>query len=112
MGVAARDDQRKKRIGSRKRRFSFHQHGMDVAFEMIHCNQRALRCKRDCLGEGDADQQRAGQARTFGDGDRIKLLVVDARAVHRLTDNRHDGAKMFPAGEFRHDAAVVRVHEL
>ena len=44
--------------------------------------------------------------------DRIQLLIRDAGAVHRLTDDRHDGAQVFAAGELRNDAAVVRVHEL
>ena len=63
MRVAARDDERKQRIRSGERSLSLHQHGMDVAFEMIDGNQRAVCCKSDGLGEGDADQQRSGEAR-------------------------------------------------
>ena len=49
---------------------------------------------------------------TFSDGDRVELLIGDAGAVHRLTDDRNNGAKVFSAGELRDDAAVVCVHEL
>ena len=49
---------------------------MDVAFEMIHRNQRAIRGEGNGLGEGDADQQRAREARALRDGDRIELLIA------------------------------------
>ncbi len=85
---------------------------MDVAFKMIDRDQRAVRCQGYCLRESDADQQRAGETGALGHRDGIKLLIADVGAVHRFTDDRHNSAEMFAAGELRNDAAIVRVHKL
>ena len=43
------------------------------------CQAMAMR-----LGDVDADQQRAGQPRPFGDGDRVDLVAGDAGCLQRL----------------------------
>ncbi len=50
------------------------QHGVNVAFEMIHRDERLAQPKRERLGVGDPYQERAGQPWAFRDGNGIDIL--------------------------------------
>jgi hypothetical protein len=71
MGVASADHEceQRRRIGEGGRRI--HQHGVDVAFEMIHRDQRQVGGKGSGLCKRDADQQRSRKSRPGGDGDGV-----------------------------------------
>jgi len=85
---------------------------VDVAFEVVDADEREVGAEGEGLGEGDADQQRSGEAGTFGDGDGFEIAVLDACLVHGFADDGEDGAEVFAGGQLGHDAAVVRVDEL
>jgi len=107
MRVAAADDQRQRgqwqpmvllRCGE--------QRGVDVAFEMIHCNQRLIAGKADGFCVRDADQQGAGKSRALCNCDCRNIAPPDAGVVERLPDDGDDVAKMLAGGNLRNDAAV------
>ena len=45
----------------------------DVRGQVVHAVDRLAQRVRECLGRGDADQQRAGEARTSGDRDGVDV---------------------------------------
>ena len=46
---------------------------MDVAFEMVDCDQRQILREGERFGVSDADQQRPCQARARGDSDGVEI---------------------------------------
>ena len=62
MRVAAADHQRQRRKLDRR---SALDHGVDVAFDVIHGDQRQAAREAERLGVGDADQQRSHQSGTL-----------------------------------------------
>jgi len=48
-----------------------HQHRVDVAFEVVDGDERLGQPEGQRLGEGDADQQSAGEPGAFGDSDGV-----------------------------------------
>ncbi len=63
----------------------------------------------ESLGVGDANEQRAGQAWTGGDGDGIEVVEGDAGLLDGGADHGNDGAKMFAAGQFGDYSAIAGV---
>lgn len=69
MGMPARDYQRQ----HRKVQLTvalltlLQQHGVDMAFQMIHRDQRFVEGKSQCFGVADSHQKCAGQARSLRD---------------------------------------------
>ena len=59
--------------GLASRGVRFEKHRVNVAFEMIHRDQRLSERHRQNFAVGDADQQRADQARPVRYGDRIHI---------------------------------------
>ncbi len=55
------------------------QHRMNVAFEMIHRDQRLVESKSQRLGIADADKKRSSKPRTLGHGHRVHRLVSMSR---------------------------------
>ena len=102
MRMAAADDQREHGEGG----LGIHDGGVDVAFQMIDGDEGKPVGEGESLGVGDADQERADETGTFGDGDGIKIFEISARAFERGADGGHNGAEVFAGGEFRHDAAI------
>ena len=83
---------------------------IDVPFEVVHRHQWQAHAPGQRLGHGDAYQQRAGQARAFGDGDRVHLRpVIDAGSGAGLVEHRDHPAQMRPRRHLGHDAAGGRV---
>jgi len=68
VGVASADDQGEERGGVREGLLGVHQDGVDVAFEVVDGDQREVGAEGEGLGEGDADEESAGEAGAFGDG--------------------------------------------
>ena len=85
------------------------QHGVDVAFEVVDGDERLAQREGEGLGVADTDEQRAGEAWAFGDGDRIQLRHAYAGFAEGGVDDRDDGAEVLAGGELRNDAAVGRV---
>ena len=56
---------------------SFQQHRVNMAFKVIHGDQRLPHGERQSFGVADADQQRSRQARTLRDGHSINADVID-----------------------------------
>src|ERR1700761_5205320 len=80
---------------------------MDVPFKMIDPNQRFIQPKRKRLCISDAHKQRARQAWPFGNRHGIKIGEADACALHRLTNDWHDVAKMLTGSKLRNHTAIV-----
>ena len=57
------------------------------------------------LGRGDADQQRADQARSGGHGDGVRSPPADAGLVERPLDDGRDRLDVGAAGQLGHDPA-------
>ena len=108
MSVAAGDDQRQHRETQLVIALPplLQQHRMNVAFEMIHRDQRLVERKGQRLGIADADQQRSGKSRPLGDGHRVDRLVSLSRIGQRLADDRHDRPQMLARRQLRHHSAV------
>ena len=60
-----------------------------------------------CVGE--PHQQRADQARSHGDRDRVEIPEPGGREFQRLADYRHNGAQMLARGQLRDHASVLAV---
>lgn len=82
---------------------------MNVAFEMIHSDERKLIGEGEGLGIGDADEEGSGKAGTGGDGDSIEIGERDAGLLESRAHDRDDGAKVLPAGELGNDSSVASV---
>ena len=82
---------------------------MNVAFEMIHGDQRLTQGERKPLCVQDADEQRPGESGAFCDRDRVYRRQRDARLCDGLTDHRNNTAQMFARGKLGDDSAISRV---
>jgi len=92
MRVAAAYDQREERRCLREH--IVHQNSVDMAFEMVDGDQWEIGTERERLGEADADQQSAGEAWAFGNGDGGEIGVDDTCPLHGFADNGDDGAEV------------------
>ena len=68
------------------------QDGVNVAFEVVHRDERLVESKRQRLGVADADKQRAGESGPLGDGNRVHRLIALSSVGQRLADDRYDCA--------------------
>ena len=110
MRMPARDHQGNQRQLHRlTRAINIHQHSVNVPFQMIHRDQRLTKAERQRLRIGHSHQQRSGQSRAYGHGDRLKLVERDARTLHRCAHHRDDVPQVLPRCQLRNDAAIVRM---
>ncbi len=86
------------------------QHGVDVAFEVVDGDERLAEREGQGLGVGDADEQSAGEAGAFGDGDGVEVVHGDAGFGDGFAHDGDDVAQVLARGEFGHHAAVDGVH--
>ncbi len=104
MRVAAAGDEGQHRVfgqaGIEEGRF-------DVAVKMVDSDQRNAVSEAESLRVGKADEQAADQARALRGGDGVEVLIVEAG--HGFADHGDDGAQVFAASQFRHDAAILRM---
>ena len=103
MGVAAGDDQ----AGEGWFQFGIrYVIGADVALDVVHSDQRGSGRECQSFGGGDADEERADQARTVGDRDGIQVLKRLSRFLQSLPDNLRDALSMLARSDLRYDASV------
>jgi hypothetical protein len=109
--VAAGDDegQEGKLVGQLSTVAGFQYDGMDVAFEVVDRDERFVEREGEGFGVEDADEQRAGQAGAFGDGDGVEVGEADVGFGDGLADDRDEVAQVLARGEFGNDPAVVGV---
>ena len=69
--MAARNEQREKRIG--RRLLAIEEGREDVAVQMIDGVERPVQCEGVRFRGGDADDEAADQARTAGYGDAVEI---------------------------------------
>ena len=100
--------------GCSLRSAGLHEDGVDVAFEVVDGDQRLVEAEGEGFGVGDADEQCAGEAGAFGDGDGVEVGEGDGWPAarwrgHGFADDGDDVAEVLAGGEFGDDAAVVGV---
>lgn len=83
-----------------------HEHGKDVALEVVDGKERFREGEAERLGVGDADEQGAGETWAGGDGDGVEVGEADVRAGDGFANHRNDVAEVLSAGEFGDDAAI------
>jgi poly(A) polymerase len=112
MGVAAADDQREDRQceGVLLALAHLQQNRVDVAFEVIDGDERLAEGEGQGFGVGDADEQSAGEAGAFSDGNGVQVGELDAGAGDGFADDGDNVAQVLARGEFGDDAAVDRMH--
>ena len=97
-GVAAADQHRQARLGQRP---VLELVDRDVRGEVVDAVDRLAEPDRERLGGGDADHQRAGQARAAGDRDRVDVVQPDAGGLAGPLDRRHHRLEVRAAGDLR-----------
>ena len=114
LGVAAGGE--KQAIGKRQR--AGQPRRQRVGLEMVDRDQRRIVHHRDRFRGGEADDHAADQAGTGGGGDRGKLVVTDARLLHRAVDDAVEHIDMGARRDLRHHAAEpcmffgLRAHDI
>ena len=91
-------------------RMRFQKYRVNVAFEMVHADQRLPQCLRQNFAIRDAYQQRSHQARTARDSHRMQSPQRDSGLFQRFAYYRHDLAQMLARGKLRHNAAIFAVN--
>ncbi len=92
------------------RRLGRQQGRQQVTLKVMDADDRLVPCQRQRVGDPGADQQRAGQARSLGVGDRIDRGGRDAGALQHLAEQGQHTPDMVARRQFRHHAAVCAVH--
>jgi hypothetical protein len=77
----------------------------DVGRQVVHAVQGLVERQGEALGRGDADQQRAGQAGSAGDRDRVDVGRLDPRGLAGPPDRRDHRLQVRATGDLRYDAA-------
>ena len=101
-GVAAADQHRQHRL---RQRTVLELVDGDVRGEVVDAVERLAEPDRERLGGRDTDEQRAGQAGSAGDGDRVDVVRRDAGRLAGPLDGRDHRLEVRPAGDLGHDAA-------
>ena len=81
----------------------------DVALDVVDRDERLARRVRQRLRRGDADEQRAHQARAVGYGDGVHVRKGHVCLFEALVHDRVHALHMLAGGDLRHHAAVHRV---
>ena len=85
--VTTGDEQR----GKRRHRLALLERSREqVPFHVMHTDDRNIECVCQCFREADANEQRADESWTIGDGNRFEVLARDARVGKRALDNRNE----------------------
>ena len=106
LGVAAAYDQAEVGPGRRRRG----QVGrVQVSLQMVDADEGHVEAARKCLGEAEAHNQGAGQARTVGDGDGVEGVGGRVGLIEGRLDHRDDEALMVARGQLRHHPPVFLV---
>ena len=81
----------------------------DVAVQVVDRDERQVPRPRDRLRRGDADEQRADEARALRDRDAVDVVERRARLPERLAHDGRDQLEMPARRDLRDDAAEPRV---
>src|SRR5579862_7888235 len=76
----------------------FEDYGVDVAFEVIYCDQRLVERQGENFAISHADEKSAGEAGALGDGDGVEVGESNFCLVKCFANDGHDFAKMFARG--------------
>ena len=106
VGVSAGDDEGEQRPGRGEGGGMLEQHGVDVTFEVVDGDEGLGKRGGESLGVADADEQSAGEAGAFRNGDGVELLHVCPGFAKCGIDDGDDGAEVLAGGELGDDAAV------
>lgn len=87
-----------------------HHDRVNVPFDVIHRNQREAVHKADRFRVRDADQQRTDETWAFRDRHRGEVAELRPGLLHGFPHDRRDRPQMLARRQFRHDAAVLRMH--
>jgi len=87
----------------------FEDYGMNVAFEVIHGDERFAEREGENFAVGHADDEGAGEAGALGDGDGVDFSESDFCLVERFAHDWDDFAEMLARGQFGNNAAVFAV---
>ena len=87
----------------------FENYGMNVAFQVIHGDERLVERQGENFTVGHADEERAGEAGPLSDGDGVEIGERDFCLVERFAHDWDDFAEMFARGELGDNAAVFAV---
>src|ERR1043166_227642 len=72
---------------------------------MVHGDQRNAETVADPLSAGDADEERADQARSRRHRDRLHVRPLCTRVAERTVHERKEMLQMLARGDLRYDAA-------
>ena len=81
----------------------------DVPVQVVDRRERKPPRPRERLRRGDADEQRADEARAARDADEVDVVERRVRLAERLPDDRQHELEVPPRRDLRHDAAEARV---
>jgi len=84
----------------------FEQDGVDVAFEVVHGDERLVEGVGERFGVADADEQGSSEAGTGGDGDGVEVGEGGVSLTQGGADDRNDVAQVLAGGEFGDDSAI------
>src|ERR1044071_726310 len=76
-----------------------------MSFEMIDRYDRNAEAVGETLSAGDADEERADESRSRGDGDRVDVAPFRVRVAERARNERKKMLEMLARRDLRHDAA-------
>ncbi len=83
-----------------------------MPLQVIDGGERQLTRGGEGLGGGEADEQRADQARTLGGGDEADVIERHGGLRERLGDDEVHELEVVAGGDLGHDPAVAVVHAL
>src|SRR5579872_208997 len=107
MSVAPAHDERQRRQRHWScRTFGFDDYGVNVALQVVHCDEWKATDKAERLRISNPDEQRSDQSGTFRNGDRVQIGKRDLRCLESRANHWHDRTQMLTRGELGHDAAV------
>ena len=97
--VAARDDEADGgHLRMARGKVRFENYGVNMAFEMIHCDERLVKRQGENFAIGHADEECSGEARALGDGDGVEVSESDFCLVERFAHDWDDFAEMLARG--------------
>jgi len=79
---------------------------VDVTFEVVDGDEGLVQAEGEGFGVEDADEECAGEAGAFGDGDGVELVEGGVGLGDGGADDGHDVAQVLAGGEFGDDSAV------
>ena len=88
----------------------FQKRGEEMPDNMVNPHIGDALYRRNGLGKGKADEQRADKAWSLGDGQAVKIVQGDACLFQGRLHHRIDVFQMLPGGKLWHHAAVWAVH--